>query len=165
MNKQEFINTVAEKAQMSKAAASRAVDAIFDTASGAISDAVKTAGRLSLPGFGKFTTKKRAARKGRNPRTGAAIDIPERTVITFTPGQGLKETLGEQGGGRRRQTSARKSQSGGKTAGASTAKSQSSATKTRSTTAKSQSSGSKTRSSGSKSQASGARSRSSGTTK
>lgn len=94
MNKAQFIDTVAEKAKMSKDAAARAVDAIFNTTSGAISEAVNTAGRLSLPGFGKFTTRKRAARRGRNPRTGAAIDIPERTVITFSPGKGLRDTLG-----------------------------------------------------------------------
>ncbi len=96
MNRSELIDSVAEKAKMSKDAAARAVDAIFSTTSGVISEAVHTAGRLSIPGFGKFTTKKRAARKGRNPRTGAEIDIPERTVIAFSPGKALRETLQEE---------------------------------------------------------------------
>lgn len=95
MNKSEFIERVAEKAEMSKAAAARAVDAIFDTANGAISEAVNTAGKLSIPGFGKFSTKKRAARTGRNPQTGASIQIPERTAVSFTPGKGLREAISE----------------------------------------------------------------------
>ncbi len=93
MNKSDMISVVAEKAKVSKEAAARAVDAIFNTTSGVISEAVNTAGRLSIPGFGRFTTRKRAARKGRNPRTGAEIDIPERTVITFSPGKALRENL------------------------------------------------------------------------
>ena len=91
MNKAQFIDAVAEKAEMSKAAAARAVDAIFDTAEGAISEAVHTLGELSIPGFGKFSRKTRAAREGRNPRTGARIDIPERTTVGFTAGKNLRE--------------------------------------------------------------------------
>mgnify|MGYP006137278951 CR=1 FL=1 len=75
MNKSEFIENVAEKAQMSRAAAARAVDAIFDTASGAVSEAVHGLGELSIPGFGKFKVKESAAREGRNPSTGATIQI------------------------------------------------------------------------------------------
>lgn len=97
MNKSQFIEMVADKAEMSKAAASRVVDAIFNTASGAITEAVSAAGHLSIPGFGKFSRKTRAARTGRNPRTGAAIDIPERTTMGFTPGRGLRE-MGATGG-------------------------------------------------------------------
>lgn len=101
MNKSQFIEMVAGKAEMSKAAAARAVDAIFNTSSGAIAEAVNAAGQLSIPGFGKFTRKTRAARTGRNPRTGAAIDIPERTSIGFTAGRGLRGAGegGEGGGG------------------------------------------------------------------
>lgn len=91
MNKSEFIDNVAEKAQMSRAAAARAVDAIFDTAAGAVSEAVHGIGELSIPGFGKFTKKTRAARQGRNPRTGAVIDIPERSTISFTAGKNFRE--------------------------------------------------------------------------
>ena len=90
MNKAEFIDKVAESADLSRAAAARAVDAIFDTASGAISEAVHAAGSFSIPGFGKFTKKTRAARTGRNPRTGTEIAIPERATVSFTAGKGLK---------------------------------------------------------------------------
>jgi nucleoid DNA-binding protein len=91
MNKSEFIDKVADKAQMSRAAAARAVDAIFDTAGGAVSEAVHGLGELSIPGFGKFSKKTRAARQGRNPRTGAVIDIPERATISFTAGKNFRE--------------------------------------------------------------------------
>lgn len=91
MNKSEFIDKVAEKAEMSRAAAARAFEAIFDTASGAVSEAVHQAGELNIPGFGKFTRKTRAARKGRNPRTGQEIDIPERTTVGFTAGKNFRE--------------------------------------------------------------------------
>ena len=90
MNKAEFIDRVAESADLTRAAAARAVDAIFDTASGAISEAVHAAGSFSIPGFGKFTKKTRAARTGRNPRTGTEIAIPERATVSFTAGKGLK---------------------------------------------------------------------------
>ncbi len=93
MKKSQFIELVAERAEMSKAAAARVVDAIFDTAGGAISEAVRTAGHLSIPGFGKFSSKTRAAREGRNPRTGTVIQIPERTTVSFSPGKGFKETM------------------------------------------------------------------------
>ncbi len=103
MKKSQFIELVAEKAGMSKSAAARVVEAIFGAASGAISDAVNTAGQLSIPGFGKFSTKKRAARSGRNPRTGVVIHIPERTTVSFSPGKGLKERAsGAAAGGARK---------------------------------------------------------------
>lgn len=93
MKKSQFIELVAERAEMSKSAAARVVDAIFDTAGGAISEAVRTAGSLSIPGFGKFSSKTRAAREGRNPRTGTVIQIPERTTVSFSPGKGFKDTM------------------------------------------------------------------------
>jgi DNA-binding protein HU-beta len=95
MRKSEFIDKVARKAEMSRESAARAVEAIFDTASGALSDAIRASGVVSIPGFGKFRTKKRAARRGRNPQTGELIDIPERMVIQFTAGKGLQEVLSE----------------------------------------------------------------------
>jgi DNA-binding protein HU-beta len=100
MKKSELIDRVAEKAEMSKTAAARAVEAIFDTASGAISEAIRAGGHVALPGFGRFRTKTRPARKGRNPQTGAEIDIPERTVVQFSAGKGLNEVLagGAKGG-------------------------------------------------------------------
>jgi DNA-binding protein HU-beta len=93
LNRSDFIEIVAEKAELTRDAAARAVDAIFDSASGAIFEAVHAAGSLSIPGFGKFTRRTRAARTGRNPRTGTSIDISERTSISFSAGKGLKEKL------------------------------------------------------------------------
>ncbi|HEV2149814.1 MAG TPA: HU family DNA-binding protein [Longimicrobiaceae bacterium] len=132
MKKSQFIDLVAEKAEMSKAAASRVVDAIFDSTSGAISEAVRTAGNLSIPGFGKFSSKTRAAREGRNPRTGAVIQIPERTTVSFSPGKGFKESMDEDTGSARK-GAAKKSRTAGsarKSAGGATAKKTAAAKKT-----------------------------------
>ena len=95
MKKSDLIDRVAEKAELSKAAAGRVVDAIFDASSGAIAEAVQAGKQVTIPGFGKFRSKERSARKGRNPQTGAEIDIPASTVVSFTPGKGLKDTVGQ----------------------------------------------------------------------
>ncbi len=94
MNKSELIERIAAKAQTSKAVAARTVDAIFDASSGAIAEAVQAGKQVSIPGFGKFRSKERAARKGRNPQTGKEIDIPASTVVSFNPGKGLRDTIG-----------------------------------------------------------------------
>jgi DNA-binding protein HU-beta len=96
MRKSEFIDKVARKAEMSRESAARAVEAIFDTASGTLAEAIRSTGNVSLPGFGRFRAKKRAARRGRNPQTGELIDIPERTIIQFTAGKGLQEILADE---------------------------------------------------------------------
>lgn len=93
MKKSELIESIAEKAQTSKAAAARVVDAIFDASSGAIAEAVQAGRQVSIPGFGKFRPRQRPARKGRNPRTGQEIDIPAGTVVSFSPAKGLKDSL------------------------------------------------------------------------
>jgi DNA-binding protein HU-beta len=90
MTKSELIERVAERAELTRAAAARAVDAIFDTASGAISEAVHSGGSFSLPGFGRFAKKTRPAGKRRSPRDGVVIDVPERSTVTFRPGRGLR---------------------------------------------------------------------------
>jgi DNA-binding protein HU-beta len=95
MNKSQLIDALAEKAEMSRAAAARAVEGIFGAAEGAVSSAVRQAGKLSLPGFGKFVRRERPARKGRNPRTGAVIHVPKRTTVTFVPGKTLRDTLAD----------------------------------------------------------------------
>jgi nucleoid DNA-binding protein len=118
MNKSQFIDQVADKAQLSKAAAQRAVDAIFDTAEGAISGAVHSLGEVSIPGFGKFSKKTRAARTGRNPRTGAEIQIPERSTISFTAGKNFREGTPS---GRRRAAGAAAGAAVGAAAGAAVA--------------------------------------------
>jgi DNA-binding protein HU-beta len=122
MNKSEFIDMVAERAELSKSAATRVIDAIFDATSGAIAEAVNTAGRLSIPGFGKFTTKKRAARTGRNPRTGTQIEIPERTSVAFSAGKGFRDSVagGGAGGGGARKTATKKGGTAKKAGGTAT---------------------------------------------
>jgi DNA-binding protein HU-beta len=93
MNKSEFIEAVAEKAGLTRAAATRVVDAIFD-AGGTISEAVHAVDSLSIPGFGRFTKRKHAATSGRHPRTGSEIKAPERSVIVFRAGKGLRRGEG-----------------------------------------------------------------------
>ncbi len=89
MNKNEFIDRVADYAGMSKAEAGRAVDAVFD----AITDALKNGDDVRLVGFGTFAAAKRAAREGRNPRTGETIQIAASIQPKFTAGKGLKDAL------------------------------------------------------------------------
>ena len=89
MNKGELIESVANQTNLSKADAGRAVDAMID----AIEGTLKVGNTVSLVGFGTFSVKKRAARQGRNPQTGATIDIAARTVPTFKAGKGLKDRV------------------------------------------------------------------------
>lgn len=86
MNKSELIDAIAAGADISKAAAGRALDAM--TAS--ISEALKKGDQVTLIGFGTFAVKERAARTGRNPQTGAEISIPAAKVPGFKPGKALK---------------------------------------------------------------------------
>jgi DNA-binding protein HU-beta len=89
MNKGELIESVADSAGLSKADASRAVDAIIDSISGALSGG----NTVSLVGFGTFAVKKRAARQGRNPRTGETIQIKASNVPGFKAGKALKDAV------------------------------------------------------------------------
>ena len=89
MNKNEFIDRVADLSNMSKSDATRAVDAVFD----AITSALKRGDDVRLVGFGTFSAAKRKAREGRNPRTGETINIPASTQPKFSPGKGLKDAL------------------------------------------------------------------------
>jgi DNA-binding protein HU-beta len=115
MNRQELIDRVAEKAGTTKAAAGRMMEALFDSAGGAISEAVKAGRQVRIPGFGKFSPKVRKARKGRNPQTGAAIDIPESKVVGFTPGKGLRDSVAGKGGtAKKASAGAKKAASGAK---------------------------------------------------
>jgi len=89
MNKGDLIEAVAGSAGLSKADAGRAVDAII----GSITGALKGGGQVSLVGFGTFTVKRRAARMGRNPRTGEAIQIKASNVPGFKAGKALKDAV------------------------------------------------------------------------
>ncbi|MCZ6618077.1 MAG: HU family DNA-binding protein [Gammaproteobacteria bacterium] len=89
MNKTELIDRIAESADLSKAAAGRALDAAID----AITDSLKSADPVALVGFGTFTVRDRAARTGRNPQTGAPIQIAAARVPAFKPGKALKDAV------------------------------------------------------------------------
>ncbi|MDR2851799.1 MAG: HU family DNA-binding protein [Burkholderiaceae bacterium] len=89
MNKAELIEHIATNADISKAAAARALDSII----GAVRTTLKKGGSVSLIGFGTFAVSKRAARKGRNPRTGMPIKIKAAKVPKFRPGKALKDAL------------------------------------------------------------------------
>ena len=89
VNKTELIDHIATQSDISKAAAGRALDAII----GAVKTTLKKGGTVTLVGFGTFAVGKRAARTGRNPRTGAAIKIKAAKVPKFRPGKALKDAL------------------------------------------------------------------------
>ena len=89
MNKTELIDQIAEAADISKASATRALDATLD----AITASLKDADPVVLVGFGTFTVRERAARTGRNPQTGAPIEISAAKVPAFKPGKALKDAL------------------------------------------------------------------------
>ncbi len=94
MNKSEIVQQLASRANISRADAQRAVDALFSVDTGIISQALKSGDKVQITGFGSFETKKREARKGRNPRTGKEIDIAASTSAAFRPGKGLKDSIG-----------------------------------------------------------------------
>ena len=89
MNKSELIDHIAQQADISKAAASRALEAAIN----AITDTLKNGDSVSLVGFGTFVATERAARTGRNPRTGVTIKIAKAKVPKFRPGKALKDAL------------------------------------------------------------------------
>ncbi len=89
MNKSELIDVIAAQAEISKAAAGRALDATV----AAIKDALKAGDSVSLIGFGTFSVGERAARTGRNPQTGNTLKIKAARVPKFRPGKGLKDAI------------------------------------------------------------------------
>lgn len=89
MNKSELVEHIASSADISKAAAARALDATIT----AVRTTLKKGGTVSLVGFGSFSVTKRAARTGRNPRTGAAIKIKAAKIPRFRPGKALKDAI------------------------------------------------------------------------
>ncbi len=89
MNKSELIEHIAYNADLSKMGAARALEATLS----AVRQTLKKGGTVSLVGFGSFSVSKRAARTGRNPRTGEAIKIKAAKVPKFTAGKALKDEL------------------------------------------------------------------------
>ena len=89
MNKAQLIDAIAEKANLTKADAKKALDAFVD----ATSDALKNGDRVALIGFGSFSVASRSARTGRNPQSGKTIEIPEKKVVKFKPGAELADSI------------------------------------------------------------------------
>ena len=89
MNRNELVDSVADKADLSKAAANKAVEAVFE----AITDALQGGNEVRLVGFGTFTVAERAASEGRNPRTGEKIKIAASKQAKFKPGKRLRDQL------------------------------------------------------------------------
>ncbi len=87
MNKSELIKAVADTTGTKQTDAARLVDTLFDT----IAASLKKGDQVAVAGFGTFVAKTRAAREGRNPSTGKAIQIPQRTSAAFKPASALKD--------------------------------------------------------------------------
>ncbi len=89
MNKTELVNFIAEEAGVKKVVASEVLDAVLK----GLSSSLVKGETVTLVGFGSFAVRKRAARKGRNPKTGTEIKIPSSVVPIFRPGTKLKEDV------------------------------------------------------------------------
>ena len=89
MKKSELVAIMAEKAELKKVDAEKALNGFVD----AVTEALAKGDKISLVGFGSFETKKRAARKGKNPLTGEEISIAASTVPAFKAGRGLKDAV------------------------------------------------------------------------
>ena len=89
MNKTDLINSVSEKAEVTKKDAEKIINAVFAS----ISEALAANEKVQLVGFGTFEVKERAARVGRNPQTGETINISAAKVPTFKAGKGLKDAV------------------------------------------------------------------------
>lgn len=89
MSKTDLVNYVAEQTGLTKADASRALEAVI----GGVTEGLKKEGKVTITGFATFTAKKKAASTGRNPRTGETVKIPARVAVTVKAGSKLKEAL------------------------------------------------------------------------
>ena len=89
MNRTEFCARIAARSSLSRTDAAIAVEAVVSV----IADALEKGEAVNIAGFGTFTTRQRAARQGRNPRTGEAVSVPARTVAAFKPGKALRDRL------------------------------------------------------------------------
>ncbi|MDD5306562.1 MAG: HU family DNA-binding protein [Deltaproteobacteria bacterium] len=95
MTKAELIDAVAGSKSVPEGLSKKAVQAVIDETFEEIKKSLKKEDRFSFPGFGTFAKKKRAARKGRNPQTGAPIQIKAQTTVGFKPAQSLKDFVGK----------------------------------------------------------------------
>lgn len=93
MNKSDLVDALAARTGMTKAASATAIEELFAPHGGLISKALDSGERVQIAGFGTFECKNRKARRGRNPRTGEAIQIAASRAPAFRPGKGLKESM------------------------------------------------------------------------
>ena len=93
MNKTELIGALAQRTGLARSDALKVVEALFDVTDGIISQALRSGDKIQITGFGSFETKHRAARTGRNPRTGKDIQIAASTSAAFRGGKGLRDAL------------------------------------------------------------------------
>ena len=91
MNKSELIDAIAEKGGLSKSDAGKALDATIAS----IGEALKKGDTVTLVGFGTFSVKDRAARTGRNPKTGKSVEVAAKAVPHFKPGKALRDAVNE----------------------------------------------------------------------
>ena len=89
MNKSDFIKAITDKTDLSKTSATEVLDVVLETVTNSLQDGES----VTLPGFGTFTVKERAARTGRNPRTGEVIEIAAARVPSFKAGKSLKDAV------------------------------------------------------------------------
>lgn len=89
MNKGDLVNKIAESAKLTKAQAGDALNAVLESIEGAL----KEGDKVTLIGFGTFSVSKREARSGRNPQTGATINIEAKNVVKFKPGKELSDSV------------------------------------------------------------------------
>ena len=94
MTKAELVEDVARAAELTKKDAERLVEIVFES----IIDTLNQGEKIDLRGFGSFRVRERGARRGRNPKTGAPVDIPAKRVPYFKPGKELKELINEEPG-------------------------------------------------------------------
>jgi DNA-binding protein HU-beta len=92
VNKSELVDALAEQAGLPKPEAARAVDALFGPR-GVIAHALRAGDKVQITGFGTFQVRQRAARTGRDPRTGAPVAIAAAAIPAFKPGQQLRDAL------------------------------------------------------------------------
>lgn len=94
MNKSELQERLAERTGLTKAQAGEAVNSLFNAEDGILSQALKQGEKVTITGFGSFEVRERAARTGRNPRTGKEIEIAASKAPAFRAGKGLKDSIG-----------------------------------------------------------------------
>lgn len=93
MNRGQLIDELADRTGLPRSKADALVRALFDPRAGVIAEELRSGGSVALPGFGRFSARERAARKGRHPKTGREMEIPSRRVCVFTPRKGLRSSM------------------------------------------------------------------------